>query len=199
MAEVIHLDKRDGYIYDPIVKGYDTTFWKSVTGTPTISSNQIQYNAQASASYLLHIYTEMEFLVTIPAVPTSGDSRQFGLKNPATNNLGAVYFDITGATFSGKIYDSAGNLYTVPLTFTSGWAATATVFKIRWEPGQILFYAGTTAETIALLGSASVGATPGVGTKAIIPYGPLAAYINNSNSDNLLVGYMAVRRAASII
>src|SRR4029077_11207968 len=105
MAEVIHLDKREGYIYDPVVKQYDTTFWKTMTGTPTVSSNKLRYNAAASASYLLHMFADIEFMVNVPVKPTSGDVRQWGLKNQAETARGAIYFDITDTTFSIKAID----------------------------------------------------------------------------------------------
>lgn len=185
--ELINQDKRDGYIYDPIIKQYDTSFWKTTAGTPAISSNLLRFNAAGVASYIEHIYADFEIQLTVPAVPTSGDVRQWGFIAPATSKLGAAYFDITGTAFTAKVIDNQGTTTTKTLTWSAGYTATATVFRIRWEADQIFFY-------IANVVVASVSAPT-----VIIPAFALPIRILNSNSDNMDMTYMAVRRAASIV
>lgn len=188
MAEVIHLDKRDGYLYDPVVKQFDTTFWKQVGGTTTISSNKMRFNAASAASYLQHIFADIEFVVNVPANPTAGDSRQWGFKNPSESTRGYIYFDITDTTFSLKIEDEFGNTYSLPLTWSNGsYTGNDIAFRFRWEKDAINVFVNNALVTV-------------VPQSTIVPpVGPIAAYINNGNADNMDVKYMLVKRAASII
>lgn len=189
MAETMNKDKQDGLIYDPIVKGYDTTFWKSTTGTPAMSSNSVDFDAAAAASFIQFLYGDAEFNITVPLTPTSGDSRQWGFRNPATDSYGALYFDITGTVFSFKFIDSGGNVTTKVLTWSAGYNATAVNFRIRWQPSEILVYINGAVVATFAPKDCTVG----------LPFNPLALRINNSNSDNMLLNYLMVSRAGSII
>ena len=64
--ELLDKDKRDGYIYDVIIKQYDSQFWKTTTGTPAVSSNKLRFTSAAAVSYLLHQYGDSQ-----PDAPTS--------------------------------------------------------------------------------------------------------------------------------
>ena len=185
MSEVFQKDKRDGYYYDPIVKQYDPTFWKTVTGTPAMSGNVLRFNAAEASSYMQHIFSDIELQLTIPAAPTGGDVRQFGFRNPSSDKTGAVYFDITGTTFSIKSADNFGVVTTTTLTWLAGYTATATLFRLRWEPDQI----------VVLINNLKVATI----SNNAIPPNALCLTINNGNSDNMDLGYAAIRRAASIV
>lgn len=188
MAEIRHIDERDGYLYDVIIKQFDTTFWKQISGTTTVSSNKLRFNAASVASFIQHIFADFEFKVLVPANPTSGDSRQWGMRNPSATAKGFIFFDITGTTFTLKLCDDFGNTVTRTLSWSNAVYTNAdTVFRVRWEKDHINVYInGTLVDSIP---------------QSIImpPSGPLCAYINNGNSDNMDVSYMLIRRAAGII
>jgi len=188
--ELISRDKRDGYVYDPIIKQYDTTFWKSTTGTPAMSSNVLRFTSAAASSFLQHIFADVEFNLTVPAVPTSGDVRTWGLRNPSSDSLGAVYFKIAGTAFTAEVVDSNGNTKSVTLTWSAGYTATATSYRFRWENDMIIFYIN--GVVVATIGTFEM-------PKNAIPENALALRIVNGNADNLDLNYLAVRRAASII
>jgi hypothetical protein len=181
--ELIDKDKRDGYTYDPIIKQYDTTFWKTTTGTPAISSNLLRLNASAIASYLQHIYADVQFSISVPTTPSAGEAKHWGLRNPSSDNLGAIYFEISGATFSCVSKDDSGNSETTTLTWSS-YENTQTVFRIIWEPGQIIFQInGTTVATHS----------------SKVPNHALVLRVVNADADNTDIAYIAVRRAAAIV
>jgi len=188
--ELLSRDKRDGYVYDPIVKQYDTTFWKATTGTPAMSGNVLRFNAAAVGSYIQHIYADIEFNLTVPTAPTSGDARHWGLRNPSSDNMGAVYFKIAGAVFTAEVVDSAGNATSTTLSWSAGYTATATTYRIRWEADHIFFYIN--GVIVATVSTANT-------SKNQIPCDALLARIVNGNADNMDLTYMWVRRAASII
>ena len=100
------------------------------------------------------------------------------------DDLGAMYFEISGATFQVVSKDDAGTSETTAVTFTTGWAGADTKYRIRWEPDQIIFYVnGTVVATHSTR----------------VPSHALAIKILNSDADNTDLEYVAVKRAASII
>lgn len=193
--ELLNRDKRDGYIYDCSIKGLDSNFWANVTGTPTVSTGKIRLNAATMASFILHEFADIEFGMNIPAVPTSGDSRRFGFFSPAAPNVGAAYFDITGTVFTANVLDASGNLKQVTLTFTAGWAATETIYRITFEKDIVRFWVGTLSANISTWILLTTIAAPQTGLSIM----PLPVYIKNGNSDNVDLTYMAVRQAAGIV
>jgi hypothetical protein len=183
-------DKRDSLIYDPQIKGGDASFWSQLSGTTSISSGKLRYNAASSASFILFEFTEFTtFVVNVPANPTSGDNRKWGFLAPATTNIGAIYFHINDATFRVNVIDSQGNTQSKTVTWSNAlWTGNAIPFSIAWEPDRVQFWAnGAIIATFAIV----AGNT--------IPFTALPLYIQNSNSDNMDVSYVDVRKAAGIV
>ena len=175
-------DKRDGLIYDVIIKGYDLGFFKATTGTPTVSSNKLRLTSASVSTYLLFKYGDYEFGLNVPTTPSAGEAKTWGLRAPGTDTLGAAYFEITGATFRAVTKDRS-TTKTTTLTW-SAYENAETLFRIVWEPDRIQF-----------LIAGVVVATHGVN----LPEGPLPIRITNGDADNTDLGYIAVRQAASIV
>lgn len=196
--ELLNRDKRDGYVYDVAIKGLDANFWANVTGTPTVSSGKIRLNAAKMASYMLHEFADVEFLLTIPAAPTAGDVRQFGLKASSATTMGACYFDIAGTVFTAKVFDNQGNSKSVTITWNAAWTNAATLFRIVWEADRIQFWTGiVTAGIAAYTLNATIASPQDLGS---VPYDiALPVLINNANADNMDLTYLAVRNAAGIV
>lgn len=141
MPNVSIVSQNENFVYDPIVVGYDTTFFKAIAGTPAVASNKLRLSAAEVASYSFYRYTDIEFILNVPTAPTSGHARAWGLKVPALGNKARVEFDITDAVLSCKAYDDAGNAtINVPITWDAAWTATDTSFRIRVTPGGIKFF-----------------------------------------------------------
>jgi len=178
-------DKRDGYVYDPQIKAYDTSFWKSTTGTPAMATNVIRYNADASASFGQHLFADVEFNLTVPVKPTAGQARFWGLRFPVGTGFGAIYFEVTGTTFQAVSIGQGGTSETTAITWIDGtWTAVAINYRIRWENDEVRFY---------------VNGTLYVTHVAQVPQTALPLMISNSSADNLDLNYLCVRRAAGII
>lgn len=201
--ELIHIDKRDGFLYDPAIKGLDANFWSNIVGTPTTTGSGaakvIQLNAQTMASYVQDIFSDIEFGLTVPNAPVGGQSpRRWGFLSPAQNNAGfitgAVYFETSGANFRVQVYDNANNNMTTALTWIAGYTNTFTRFRIRWEKDQIKILINDVVKATIPATSASAS-VPTVD----MPVNPLPIWIENQAADNMLVNYVLVRRAASII
>jgi len=182
--ELIDKDKRDGYIYDVVIKQYDTQFWKTTTGTPAVASNKLRFTSAAAASYILHRYGDFEFAVNVPTTPSAGEAKHWGLRAPATDSIGAIYFEIVGAVFQAVTIDDGGTSETTTLTWAAGYTAVETKFRIIWEPDIVRFMInGVIVATHVTR----------------VPSNSLPLRIVNSDADNVDVGYVQIRQAAAIV
>ena len=187
--ELLDRDKRDGYIYDPALKGLDAYFWKTITGTPATTGSgtsvKIRLTSAEMASFIEHEYADAEFYVNVPVKPTAGDARHWGFKMVGATTPGAVYFDIAGTVFTVKSTDSFGNTESTTLTWVDGtYSAKEIVFRINWEPDGIFFYISG-----AIVAQHSTR----------IPSNALALDIKNGNADNMDTGMVVVKKAAGIV
>ena len=173
---------RDAVMYDVKMRGYDTSFWKTLTGTPSIAANKLRLNAEEIASYYQFLFGIFEFAVNVPAVPTAGDARKIGLINPAAPARGSVYFEIVGIIFRAVSYDDDENVQRTVLTWSGEGAEQ--IFRIEWEKDYIVF---------SLAGVAVANHKAGIGK---IPH---ALYLNNGNADNMDMGYCLVKEAGKLI
>lgn len=167
------------FLYDVQVHGYDTNIIKALTGTPTVASNKLRLNAAEICTFAFFRNATVEFLLTIPAVPTASDVRAWGLKDANSGNKSRVEFDITGTAFTAKAYDEAGTIIeSVTINWSSAWTATETRFKIKLSERNVFFLVGDTI--VARIENEAM-------TKI-----PLFAHVINSNADNVDLASIAV-------
>lgn len=180
--ELMDKDKRDGYIYDVVIKQNDSEFWKATTGSLSVASNKLRFTSASASSFGLHLYADVEFGLNVPTTPSAGEAKTWGLRNPSVD-IGAAYFEITGATFRVVTIDDEGTSETTTVTWSS-YEATETKFRLIWEPDKVHFLIDGTV----------------VATHTVrVPQAPLALRITNADADNTDLGYVMVRRAAAII
>lgn len=181
----LNQDKRDGYVYDPQIKQYDTSFWKSITGIPAMSGNVIRYISAASASFGQHLFADVEFSVNVAVAPTAGHARFWGLRFPVGTGFGAIYFEVTGTTFRAVSIDQGGTAENTSITWIPGtWTGADIVYRIRWENDEVRFYVNGTLYATHV---------------TRVPQTPLPLMISNGVADNMDISSIRVRRAAAII
>ncbi len=100
------------FVYDPKVAGYDSTFWKTIAGIPSISSNLLRLSAAEINSRQYYRFGNFTFSLTIPSTPTAGvltggtsATSVIGTWNAVTDgeftiSIDGVAYDITGLDFS---------------------------------------------------------------------------------------------------
>ena len=171
------LVNRPAVTYDPIVRGFDTSFWKEIAVTVSAASNKIRLtNGGEIASYPQFLFGTFEFAVNVPVAPTAGHARKIGLLLPSSPTKGSIYFEIDGTTFKAVSYDEDGTVQSTTLTFAG--AATEKVFKIEWERDFIVFsHDGVAVATH----KTRIG-------KIILPL-----YFDNSVNDNMDLGLLAIK------
>ena len=167
--------------YNPLTEGYtNDDVFHAITGTPAVSSNKLRLNADEVISYDKRFKNgSMEFLITIPTAPASGDVRQIGLKN--NDNKGAMLFDITDTAFTAKVYDASGTIIaTKTINWSSGWTAAEARYRISWGERDVYFAINDT-----IVARFEAGVDKDITEDKIIGKNPIAIYLKNSNSDNM--------------
>jgi len=174
-------NERVNLYYDPSRNGYDTTIWKTVDWTPTLSTNKIDINGASMIGYDDFMSGDLIMSINIPAVPTTWDSRFFGFWQ--INNGSCVGFDITDDVFKAKIVDSNWvSILSDEITWNSDWTAANTNFGVNWTWFSADFY----INDIKVATIANV---------AWLKY-PLSMYFKNSNTDVMSVFGIQVKNAS---
>ena len=149
------IDFRDGLVYDPAVKGFDSNFWKGDTANLTFDTvrNAIEFGdtglVGSASSYSQYLYGDFEFVITVDSFsPDSNDSEKYwGLRNLGdTNQRGAAYFEMRYDTVAGGdtgntrplravIVSETGTVQRKNITWDTLWGGTAAGarYRIRWE------------------------------------------------------------------
>ncbi len=149
------IDLREGLVYDPAVKGFDSSFWKGDTANLLFDTvrNAIKLGdtglVGSASSYSQYLFGDFEFTMLLDSTtPDSNDSsRLIGLRNLGdTLNRGAAFFDFSYDTTAGDsspaarsffavAYDEYGNRQRKPITWDTAWSGGARItrFRISWE------------------------------------------------------------------
>ncbi len=187
-------------VVDPIRDGIANALWKNVTGTPTIASSRFNFNAQEGLIRADLLGAHVEFALKVPAVPTTGDVREWGLKNLALGNRSKIFFGVVDTAFSTNTYDDNG-LVTLssPVTWQAAWTNVDILFIIDWFEDRVVFsvqVVSTGAKSIVAVHKVDASTPP----KPVVGYAPLNPYIKNGNSDNLSSPYILIKsRNTSIL
>lgn len=192
-------DQNVNLTYSPAISGFDGNYAVRTTGSvdPTVDgSNRLVLNADGFHTKTFLRYADVEFCVTVPVAPTSGDVRKWGFSNPNLNNRGRMEFDITGAVFSVYCYDEKGN----PLDNNDGaasgnrviawdpaWTNTQVVFRIIWKETGVTFQIGTITGGVVTFVTYAKFAIPGHTVNAHACRMALPLHVQNSNADSMLL------------
>lgn len=174
------------YVIDPQVYGLDASIWKTVSGSPSVTSNKYRLNTAEILSYSQFKYGEFEFNVTVPVAPTAADNRVFGLLSKALGNRSRITFTFnTSGELRAQVYSKLGvALFSELIPWNTAWSNTATLFRIGWTRGAVVF-------TVALAdGTQSYSTTYNAGMNPIT--GSLNIDVLNGNADNMDVASVAV-------
>lgn len=153
-----NIDERINFYYDPARQGYDTTLWKTTTGTPTVASNKIRLNAAKILGYGDLYKAETTFKINVPSAPVdakliSGTAATAVVATWAAVSDGefaitidGTAYDVTAIDFSSvtTMPEVADAIQTAITTATSGsetcvWSAVltggtaATAVVATWE------------------------------------------------------------------
>lgn len=157
--------------YDPQRQGYDETLWKTLTGTPAVTSDVLRFTSAEAIHYGDITKGDVTFNLIVPDDPESGDARRWGLY--AANKDLFVGFEIIDDEFFLTVGDEA-----VEVAWDTDWAAADTEYRIVWEAGMVKFYIDEVQ--VGVISESLVAAS-----LVSIPHGPLSVYVENATADNL--------------
>lgn len=149
------IDLREGLVYDPAVKGFDSNFWKgdtanlladTVRGAIKLGDTGL---VGSMSSYSQYLYGDFEFTMAVDSLsPDSNDSEKYwGLRNLGdTLQRGAAYFSLSYDTTAGDsspsvrplsavMFDEYGTRQRKNITWDTNWSGGGrlTRFRISWE------------------------------------------------------------------
>lgn len=183
------LDFREGLVYDPYVKGYDSNFWQG--DTANLLNDTVRHALKigdtalvgSASTFSQYLYGDFEFSMLIDSLsPDSNDSEKyFGLRNVGdSDKRGAIYFDLSYDTLAGDsspnarsfscvAYDEAGNRQRKFVTWDTDWGGGGRMarFRISWEADGITYLVNDTV--VATLGDRPDGKTANYQINTSIP------------------------------
>lgn len=181
--------KNQSFLWTGKVSGYDTTIWKPITGTPTLSSDKIRINAAEITTFLALKNGDVEIGITVPTAPTAGDSRFFGIYSPTLSTKGKMLFSVEDDECFVLAHDDDGTeIFKEQIVWDSDWTNAEARYRISWNANQILFSVNGTI----------VYQTSDPAVARLIPSLPNNITIKNVNSDNLDVSYLAIRTSSEL-
>ena len=219
------LDLREGLVYDPAIKGYDSNFWKGDTVNLTFDTvkNAIKIGdtglVGSASSYSQYLYGDFEFTIRTDSLsPDSNDGasaaqgKVWGLKNLGdTLERGAAYFEMRYDTVAGGdtgnttplravIRSEAGTVQRKVIPWDTLWGSGAnTRYRISWEADGYTFLINDSV--VATLGDNpdSTNATFQINTSI-----PQALRLQNSSLDSTdsaatSLKLLAIRHARKVI
>lgn len=173
----------DVFAFDPSKAQGFTNRFKTISGTPSISSSKLRLNAAVVQSLDSFLFGRLVMNITVPAAPTGGDVRKFGFISASYATAGSAYFDIADTAFTAKSYDENGNAETTTIAWSSDWNNVAIEYRIEWRGDQIYFYV---ADVLKATHTGRLG------------YYPQGITLRNSNVDNMDVNYVVMNDIAKM-
>lgn len=169
------------FYYSPIREGFDTSTWRTLFGLPIASGGKLLLNDTAIIHYGNIVRGDLTFSINV-AAPGPGLSKKFGFFQPNKNSY--AYFYINGNSFTAETSTGVTSTSTA-ITWQSAWTNTDTRFRVKWEAGQVSFYAGDVLQTTTCDSS--------------ITGLPMSIYIANESQDTLIFNYVDARSIQSYL
>lgn len=211
------IDFREGLVYDPYVKGFDSSFWKGDTANSVFDtvSGAIRIGdtglVGSMTSYSQYLYGDFEFKIRTDTLsPDSSDSEKlWGLLNPGdTLRRGAIFFQAAYDTNTDTLVtrqlwatmvDEWGNRQRKRIPWDTSWDTTGPRYRITWEVDNVQFLINDTV--YATLGDKPDSSNATFPINANIPQ---ALRISNRSLDTsdtqpMRLQYLVVRNARKVI
>lgn len=179
------------FVYDPYLYGFNTAYWKELNGTATTLANRIRLNSLAIVSKHQYLRGKFTFGIQMPAAPSVGQNKEFGLKSPSIATArNAAYFQILGPVVNAITVGPTGVVTTTPLDQTAIDAVTWTTnndFSIFWQRNRVVF--AINGVTVADINDRNL-----VPQNSVLPI-----HIANNNADNEDIAYVELNYVDQVV
>ena len=177
-------NERINFYYDPKRQGYDTTLLKTLGGIPSSVGDVITLNKASFIAYADVFKEDLTLNVTIPAVPTAGDDRKWGLAQLNEGSL--AIFAIEGAVFK-CICSFKGVTTEIEIPWDPAWTATPVDFTIKWTGFSAEFLINGVQPDGANIGGTL---TRTFINDVSVSKSAMSTYVDNENTDDMVISYM---------
>jgi len=164
------------FTYDPQRQGYDAGLWKTLSGSPSVSTTNLLFNAAAAIQYADCLRGCFNFKITLAGTPvnanlTGGTSATAVVAtwNAVTDGeftitIDDVAYDITGLDFSGAA-DMDGVAAIIQEALRT---ATSTQVTCVWSTNKFIITGKTTVSVTSAVGGGSGTDISGAGATAFM-------------------------------
>lgn len=168
------------FVYDALRQGYDTSLWKTLDGTPTVSSSQLRFSEATAISYGDITKGAVTFKGVVVDEPEASDDRRWGFAQAADITNTFIGFRVSDVEFTVVCGTQA-----LEVEWVDAWTGTPTDFKVDWRAGTVDY--SINGVVVATLSNDMTD-----GSEKYVPVGPLSVYIDNQVSDNMDFGNIIV-------
>jgi hypothetical protein len=211
------IDLREGLVYDPAVKGFDSNFWKGDTANQTFDTvnNAIRIGDSAlvgsMSSYSQYVYGDFEFKIQLDSLsPDSNDSEKFwGLRNLGdSDQRGAAYFSLAYDTvadtavtraFRAIVFDEAGVRRRLNITWDTTWNSAQVRYRILWERDGYKFLVNDTVYATIGPKSGDTWASASANLGHAIPQALRLSNRSSDDTSSVRLNLLSIRHARKII
>lgn len=182
--------EKTNFYYDPQRQGYDQAVWKTITGTPAISSSLLRMNTATAVGYTDIYSADLTICATFPLAPVAGQDKRIGF---AQLNMGAyVGFKMLDDAFYIEAASPNTTIVQTEITWQATWTAVPVAFRVLWENNQVKFF-------VNVIGQNNEVEVGRINDTAALPKFPLSLYVHNGDGDNLDISYADLRNAVAVI
>lgn len=185
-----NIDERINFYYDPARQGYDTTLWKTVTGTPSVASNKIRLNTAKILGYGDLYKAETTFKINVPAAPVDATLVSGAAATSDHTAWAAVSDGEFAITIDGVAYDITAIDFSSVTTMPE--VADAIQAAIRAETS------GTETCVWSAILTGGTAATDVVATWEAVTDGEFAATIDDTSIEVTGIDFTGVTTMAEV-
>lgn len=176
MSDVTVSSQLFSYQLNASIDGYTDALFTTVSGSPSVVSGVYRLNTAATRLNFQCLHGGATWFVNVAVAPTAGHARRIGYISGLPDDRGSVYFDITGAAFTGKVVTNDGTVRSIDIVWNTDWTAAETPFTLSWDEKMALFSVGEGANKTTRILNLQPGDLADT---------PVYPYASNSVADNM--------------
>lgn len=169
------------FYYDPVRQGYDLNTWSTITGAPVVVSNVLSFLNASAIHFADILHGDATFSINV-TTPVAGDDVQFGFYD--ANQVSGTGFRITDDELYADSFIGS-NITSTLIAWDTNWNAANTEFRIKWEPGRVVFYIGGTERVVI--------------SDSSVPKSPLNLYVESGSAAALSLNYINVKGVENLV
>lgn len=192
-------------VYDPIRQGYDTNIWKTLSGTPAISSNKLRVSNASILHYGDFLRGFFNICANIPATPTSalltgGTSATavIGTWNAVTDGEFAITIDGVAADITALDFSAAADMAGVASIIEDAIQSEFGLFiTCVWSTNKFIITARKSITVLSAVSGGSGTDISGAGATAFMDGDTGHGTVTSATNSNKIFGLTQLAKGVS--